>query len=104
MNQNPKSVEEKVRYILLNHPETRTNDFVLYAHYILEFHPDLKNAGLLYALTHAAALGMPNYESITRARRKLQNMHHELRPTGETQERRAERERTFRSYAKEGRK
>lgn len=99
-----KNIEEQVREILTKCPAARLNDYELYAQYILAYCPDLKNAGLIFALTHAAALGMPSYEGITRARRKLQNMHPELRPTGGTQERRRKRESTFRQYAKEGRK
>lgn len=97
-----KHIEGKVKRILTEHPDSRSNDFVLYAHYITTYHADLKNAGLIFALTHAAALGMPNYESITRARRKLQSLHPELNPTGGEKERRAKREKMFREYAKEG--
>lgn len=96
-----KVIETNVLTILLKYPESRANDFVLYALYIKENKAELKNAGLIYALMEGKKLGMPSYESITRARRKLQQLNPELKPPNKTEKIRASRELAYRKYARE---
>lgn len=96
-----KKIEERVLNILLVYPDARGSDFVLYARYLQEYNPELKDTGLIYALTEAKRLNMPNYETITRARRKVQEKLPDLKPTKTTQRRRAASERAFREYARE---
>lgn len=94
-----KIIETNVYAILIKYPESRANDFVLYAMYLKEHNAELKDAGLIYALMKSKELGMPNYESITRARRKLQQHNPKLRPPAKTEIERAKKENQFRSYA-----
>lgn len=97
----PKDIESKVMEILQKYPESRRNDFALYARYIQENNAELRDVGLIYALMQASALNMPNYESVTRARRKIQQQHPDLKPPKKTRELRGEREKMFREYAKQ---
>lgn len=94
-----KIIETNVLAILMKYPESRANDFVLYALYLKEHNTELKDAGLIYALMRSKELGMPNYESITRTRRKLQHNDPNLRPPEKTAIARQESEKQFRSYA-----
>lgn len=96
-----KTIESRVLNILLEYPDTRGSDFVLYARYLQEHNPELKNVGLIYALTEAKRLKMPNYETVTRARRKVQHKIPELKPETATRRKREESEKAFREYAKE---
>ena len=97
----PKETENKVRGILIDFPETRGNDFALYARYIQRYNAELQGVGLLYALLEASRLHMPNYESITRARRKIQQSTPELRPPENRRKARANEENVYRMYARE---
>lgn len=97
----PKDIESKVRGILVDFPESRRNDFVLYARYIQRYNAELQGVGLIYALLEASRLQMPNYESISRARRKIQQKEPELCPPEKAQKARAEKENVYRLYAKE---
>lgn len=94
-----KKIETNVLAVMLKYPESRGNDFVLYAMYIKENRSELKDVGLIYALMEAKKLGMPSYESITRARRKIQQHNPQLRPPEKTAAARQEKEKQFRSYA-----
>lgn len=96
-----KDIEIKVADILYKYPESRANDFVLYALYIKENNAELSRVGLIYALMEAKKLNMPNFESITRARRKIQQRNPELKPPHKTEKIRASRELDFRKYARE---
>lgn len=93
-------IEKNVRAVLEKYPESRANDFVLYAMYIKENTPELANVGLIYALLEAQRLGMPSYESVTRARRKIQQHNADLRPPEKATAARQEKEKQYRKYAK----
>ena len=95
-----KRIEEKVIDILQAYPDSRSNDFVLYARYIQLCNPELAEVGLVYALMEAKRLKMPNYESVTRCRRKIQETHPELRAPRNISGKRAAREELFREYSK----
>lgn len=94
-----RDVEAKVFKVLAMYPKTREDDFLLYAKYLKENNAELKDVGLLYALTHAKNLKMPNFESITRARRKLQRKNPELSPPKQVAAARAKKETKYRAYA-----
>lgn len=95
-----KSIEAKVYDILEKHPDSRGDDFVLYGRYIQENFKELRYFGLIYALMRARELGMPSYEGVTRARRKIQQLNPDLRPPEKARAAREEKEREFRRYAK----
>lgn len=95
-----KKIETNVLAVLLKYPESRGNDFVLYANYIKENKAELTDAGLIYALLHAKEIGLPSYESVTRARRKIQQHNPQLRPPEKAAAAREEKEKQYRSYAR----
>lgn len=101
MAKNIQKIEERVLNILITYPDARGSDFVLYARYLQEYNPELNGVGLIYALTEAKRLNMPNYETITRARRKVQERIPDLKPPKAAQKKRAASERAFREYARE---
>lgn len=51
-------------------------------------------------LSHRSTLGFPNYETVSRSRRKLQAEHPELAGNDEVEAHRIVNEKTFRDYAK----
>lgn len=93
-------IEKNVRAVLEKYPESRGNDFVLYAMYIKENTPELATVGLIYALLEAQRLGMPSYESVTRARRKIQQFNEDLRPHEKAAAARQAKIADFKKYAK----
>lgn len=73
---------QRVVSILENHPNSRDSDERVVWHYITRYYgdPESISAGKLLAMMHSAE--MPHFESITRARRKIQKEREDLR--GET--------------------
>jgi len=69
------TIENKVKIILLEYPDTRDSDKALYSAYCLKYRPDMA----LMTFRELMSTELPNYESVTRARRKLQVKCPELR-------------------------
>lgn len=91
-------IEPLVHKALIDKPVTREDDFKLVLEIYKEFLP--KGAMFEVALEYHEVLGLPSFGSITRARRKLQAKHPELK--NETAvEIRAKEETEYRAYAKE---
>lgn len=70
-------LEPLVESALINHPETRGDNFLLYNE-VLKNYIDT-TAPIRDVFAKHRELGIPSLESITRCRRKLQERHHELR-------------------------
>lgn len=70
------SIVEKV---LREHSVTRDDDFKLYVWACQIMNPEIMREEFGKALWHHSENGLPSYESITRARRKLQEQNPELR-------------------------
>ena len=89
--------ENVVRYILMNKAATRSDDKLLYFWVLREegFNTRISIENYLLGDTY------PNYDSITRVRRKLQEKYPELRPEKNEQIRRQEAEEDFIEYARE---
>lgn len=94
-----KNVESNVRIILETCPETRNNDFKLISKYYWYFCDFDFRKSFFKVLENAKELNLVPFESITRARRKLQSEHEELQAVKEVQEKRKEREEEFKEYA-----
>lgn len=100
-------VQELVKGILENDPETRDDDNLLWAQAIRE--AAFIN-GCAYVLDwsigslmlNVRTLHLPTFETVSRARRKLQSKHPELRGTEKVTKARGEREKVFEEYAKNG--
>lgn len=88
--------ENVVRAILENSPASRGNDKILY--YLV-----LKHLGYSTTVTLGTFLtddSFPNWESITRVRRRLQEVHPELLPPEKIKRMRADAEVDFIEYAR----
>lgn len=93
-----KRYENLVHSILLRHPATRGDDKLLYYWVLSE---EGYNTGItLYSFLLGTG-NFPNYDSISRARRKLQAKYPELRPPKGDQIRREEAEQEYIEYARE---
>lgn len=91
-----KQVQPLVYEALVDHPETRTDDFILVLEVLKNFvTPEMR---LETVLEHHRELGIPSFASILRSRRKLQRKHPEL--VNETAaEIRVQEETEYRDYA-----
>ena len=89
--------ENIVHSILLDKVATRSDDKLLY-YWVLSEEGFNVNVSLYRYLLNGD--NFPNYDSITRCRRKLQAKYPELRPAKNEQIRREEAEQDFRAYAR----
>ena len=90
--------ENTVLCILLDHEATRSDDKLLYYYLLREEGFSLSVS--LESFLLGANWNYPNYDSITRCRRKLQEKYPELKPAKNEQVRRQEAEEDFRRYAR----
>ena len=90
--------ENIVLYVLKNYEGARSDDKLLYLWVLREerLNTVLPLENYLLGRCH----NYPNYETITRCRRKLQEKYPELRPAKSEQMRREEAEIDFRRYAR----
>lgn len=66
-----KSTEELVLNVLKRNFRARTDDFILYGGILKEMGISLKETNLYDFLATAKKSGVPSFETVTRARRKL---------------------------------
>ena len=90
-----KSVHRNVELILMADKETRDNDDLLYVTFAEWLGLTDKTFGTVF--TNRKELGLPPYETVRRARQKVQAEHPELR--GKRYKARQEAEEVFREYA-----
>lgn len=92
-----------VKSVLLEYPQTRDNDYLLWLKVLQKTQcgdiPDFLNIPVSVFLRTARYMKIPQYESVSRARRRLQAKYRELRATQETQEARAEQEIVYKEYS-----
>lgn len=93
-------VEDIVYQVLKEVPEARKDDFVLVAEVYNKIQPLLHGVSFNRVMLGHKELGLPYFESISRARRRLQSMFEELRPSKEVQEARDEEQLVYREYAR----
>lgn len=89
--------ENLVHVILTHYEETRSDDKRLYYRVLVDEGYDTGVSLYRYLMNSE---DFPNYDSITRIRRKLQERFPELRPAKNEQIRRDEAEKDFRAYAR----
>ena len=89
-------VQPLVFSALVDHPETRADDFKL----VREVYNNFVSGEMSFntVLEHHIELGLPSFASISRARRKLQKMYPDL-VSAEVAEIRAGEEKEYRAYA-----
>ena len=63
-----------VRKILLENPATRDDDMLLYGAFCAKFNLVSPDANFYEVMSTAKRNGLPSYESVTRARRKVQEL------------------------------
>ena len=90
------TIHNKVLKILETNPDTRGDDYVLILEVLKEYIDP--NMSITTLLLHHAELGIPSIETITRARRKLQEKYPHLVDVG-AKSIRKEEEKEFREYA-----
>ena len=93
-------VEDIVYQVLKEVPEARKDDFVLVAEVYNRIQPLIFNVPFNQVMLAHKELGLPYFESISRARRRLQSIFEELRPSQEVQEARLEEQLIYREYAR----
>lgn len=91
-------IEPIVEEALINKPETRGDNFLLYIEVLKKFIDT--NMSLEAVFKNHIALGIPSLETITRCRRKLQEKNPELREP-KSEGIRANEEQEFRDYSKD---
>ncbi len=89
-------VQKEVEALLEAHAETRDSDDALYFRFITSINPMLTTHDVFI---NREKYGLPPYESVGRARRKLQEKRPDLRGTKRIQQLRKEREAEFLEYA-----
>lgn len=100
---NLKGTTAVVEHILRNEPQTRNSDSLLYLrvlqHYAKEKNMNIQIVTLPVFLLNMADWGFPPFESVRRARQKLQAKFTELSASEHVAEYRAWNEQTYRVYA-----
>jgi len=92
-------VETLVRNALEKNKSTREDDNLLYIEVLYQIDPSLVNVNFKMNFMNARQLGLPAFESVSRARRKLQSANEELRGCLENQKAREERQMDMFEYA-----
>lgn len=99
-----KTTTALVKAILEDDEKARNSDSYLYLQVIenIARHKgyDLRNIKVCYFLEHMKEYGFPIFESVRRARQKLQRKFPELSADAKVEEYRAENEEVFREYAR----
>lgn len=93
-------VEAIVERVLDRLPVTRDDDFLLIYNVYKFMNEDTPYMDFRRVMRDHEALGLPSFESITRARRKVQSEKPELRPSKKAKKIRTEEERAYRQYAR----
>ena len=93
------SVEGIVKSILQKDKKARNNDALLYLKVCKAIRPKACKLPFDVVMSQRNELGLPNYETVGRARRKLQAEDESLKADTSVKEARAEREKEFKNYA-----
>lgn len=94
-----KNVEELVKRVLERNKFSRNDDFYLVVNVYCQINSDVRYKDFGYVMENHKHLKLPSFESITRARRKLQAKYPELRGSEAMTERRYREWQDFRTYA-----
>ncbi len=94
-----KNIEPLVREALINNPDSRGDNFILYAEVLRHF-CSINRLTFAEVCVHHVQLGVPSLETITRCRRKLQEKDPSLKDTAAAEIRENEEE-EYREYSRE---
>lgn len=92
-------IEDTVKNVLTEIPSTRDDDFKLIAEVYYELGFDINTTSFGLMMLGHKEFGLPPFESITRARRKLQATYEELRSSKEVAEARLNKTSDYIDYA-----
>lgn len=95
-----KAVTEIVKDVLTNIPETRNNDDKLYMHVINAQHKGIIGMTVAGFLVGRRAWGVAGFETVRRARQKIQAIYPELAASESCNEARKDIETEFREFAR----
>lgn len=100
-----KDVEKRVKAILIEDPQARNSDSFLYLKVLKmigkENGIDVESISIIKFLLDMSNSPFPPFESVRRARQKLQSAYPELRGCKAVEEARAENELEYREYVRE---
>lgn len=96
-----KKTQDIVKTILINYPETRNSDNLLYTKVCAALNPDTEYLTFSEVMLGMKELGIPCFETVGRTRRKLQAKFPELSASADVRRFRRDREEGFREYANE---
>lgn len=95
-----KCVLNATEYVLKNNTDSRNDDGLLVSKVMETINPSIKGLKFNFVLENRKALGLPSFESVTRARRKLQEKYPKYKATKKIQDARADQEELFREFAR----
>lgn len=93
-----KKVSLIVKEELERHPETRDNDALLYLNICEKMHPGVTDKPIWEVMKNRKALGIPLFETVGRARRKIQEKNEDLRGSDKATDARFENWKAVREY------
>lgn len=94
-------VNDVVKRVLMEYPDSRgCNDF-LYLKVCQKMNANLLDLPFNVVMMHRAECGFPPYESVMRARRKIQRAYPDLRADDTVEEFRELKEEEFKEYARQ---
>ena len=96
-----KAVSEIVKSVLSCIPETRNDDDLLYMHVINIQNPGIIGMTVVEFLTGRKEWGVSGFETVRRARQKIQALYPDLSGNTSCREARKEYEAEFREFARE---
>ena len=97
---NKTNITTLVKKVLETYPVARDSDNKLYYLVCKKLNPAIDNYPFAHVLLNFNTLNLPNYETVGRVRRKLQERYPELAASKEVQKARSEKEQAFREYAR----
>lgn len=95
------TIEEIVKGVLEENPSTRNSDTILYEAVCREMNPTACTLSFSTVMTKRAELGLPKYDTVGRARRKLQQKDKALRAIEKVTDKRFDNWKLVRDYATE---
>jgi len=95
-----KNTTNLVKDILIKNPLTRDSDPHLYIEVMMRLNPNATKMPFAMVLRNLTDLGLPLYDTVTRARRKVQAEYPELQGTERVKKFRAELEEEYKEYSR----
>lgn len=94
------TLDRLITAVLKKYPETRNSDLTLYLKLCELINPEAMQMPFGYVMAHSKEYGLPNYESVGRARRKAQENNSELQAVETVKEKRQRNIAIFQDYAR----